>query len=107
MNRISLVLLLIGVSLISAIHRQANQTPLSGEKTIRINRMMEDISGYFPGGDHVPFYEMEVTTITVVSPGAHPHFHQPLDTVDTIKPEVVKMATPFVLALINIIANPS
>jgi len=63
--------------------------------------------GYFPGGDHVPFYEVEVPTITVVSAGVHPHFHQPSDTVDTINPDVIKMATQFVLALINIVANPS
>ena len=44
--------------------------------------------GYFPGGDHVPFYEMEVPTITVVSAGVHPHFHQASDTADTIKPDV-------------------
>jgi hypothetical protein len=92
MNRISLVLLLIGVSLISMAYGQANQTPLNGEKTILINRMMEDIFGYFPGGDHVPFYEMEVPRITVVMAGVHPHFHQSYN-VDTVKPEVVKMAT--------------
>ena len=107
MNRISLVLLLIGVSLISMTYGQANQAPLSGEKAILINRMMEDILGYFPGGDHMPFYEMKVPTITLVSAGIHPHFHQPLDTVGAIKPEVVKMATQVLLALINILANPS
>lgn len=89
----SLVLLLIGVSLISMAYGQANQTPLNGEKTILINRLMEDIFGYLPGGDLVPFYEMEVPTITVVRAGVHPHFHQSLYNVDTIKPEVVKMAT--------------
>jgi hypothetical protein len=93
MNRISLVLLLIGVSLISMAYGQANQTPLNGEKTILINRLMEDIFGYLPGGDLVPFYEMEVPTITVVRAGVHPHFHQSFYNVDTIKPEVVKMAT--------------
>jgi hypothetical protein len=50
-------------------------------------------NGYFPGGDHVPFYEMEVPRITVVRAGVHPHFHQSFYNVDTIKPEVVKMAT--------------
>ena len=69
--------------------------------------MMEDIFGYFPGGDHVPFYEMEDPTITIVSGGVHPHFHQPSDTADTLKSEVTKMATQFVLALINLLANPS
>jgi len=63
--------------------------------------------GYFPGGDHVPFYEMEVPTITVVSAGVHPHFHQASDTADTIKPDVVMTAAQFVLNLLDILANPS
>jgi Zn-dependent M28 family amino/carboxypeptidase len=63
--------------------------------------------GYFPGGDHVPFFEAGVPTITIVSAGIHPHFHQPSDTTATMKPEVVKTAAQFVLALIDILANPS
>ena len=63
--------------------------------------------GYFPGGDHVPFFEAEVPTITIVSAGIHPHFHQPLDMAATMKPEVVKTAAQFVLALLDILANPS
>ena len=63
--------------------------------------------GYFPGGDHVPFYEGEVPTITVVSAGVHPHFHQPSDTADTLKPDVVMTAAQFVLHLLDILANPS
>ena len=63
--------------------------------------------GYFPGGDHVPFYEMEVPTITVVSAGVHPHFHQPSDTAEEIDPETVRMAARFVLSLVNLLANSS
>lgn len=63
--------------------------------------------GYFPGGDHVPFYEVGVPTITIVSAGVHPHFHQPSDTTKEIDPEIVTMASQYVLALINLLANPS
>ena len=65
------------------------------------------IYGYFPGGDHVPFYESKVPTITVVSAGVHPHFHQASDIADTINPNVVMTATQFVLSLLDILANPS
>jgi Zn-dependent M28 family amino/carboxypeptidase len=63
--------------------------------------------GYFPGGDHVPFYEMEVPTITAVSAGVHPHFHQPSDTAEEIDPETVRMAARFILSLVNLLANSS
>lgn len=58
-----------------------------------------DLYGFFPGGDHVPFKEAGVPTITVVSGGIHPHFHQPTDTADTIDPQILKTAARFVLAL--------
>jgi Peptidase family M28/PA domain len=58
-----------------------------------------DLYGFFPGGDHVPFKEAGVPTITVVSGGIHPHFHQPADTADTIDPKILKVASQFVLAL--------
>ena len=58
-----------------------------------------DLYGFFPGGDHVPFKEAGVPTITVVSGGIHPHFHQPTDTADTIDPKILKAASQFVLAL--------
>ncbi len=58
-----------------------------------------DLYGFFPGGDHVPFKEAGVPTITVVSGGIHPHFHQPTDTADTIEPKILKAASQFVLAL--------
>ena len=63
--------------------------------------------GYFPGGDHVPFHDAGIPTITIVSAGVHPNFHQPSDTAATINPDVVRTATQFVLALINRLANPS
>ena len=58
-----------------------------------------DLYGYFPGGDHVPFKEAGVPTVTVVSGGIHPHFHQPTDTADTIDSEIVKSVARYVLAL--------
>jgi hypothetical protein len=58
-----------------------------------------DLYGFFPGGDHVPFKEAGVPTVTVVSGGVHPHFHQPTDTADTIDPEIVKTVARYVLAL--------
>ena len=63
--------------------------------------------GYFPGGDHVPFYEAGVPTITVVSAGVHPQFHQPTDTPETINPEILKTAAQFVLSLIDTLAYPT
>ena len=63
--------------------------------------------GYFPGGDHVPFYEKEVPTITVVSAGIHPSFHQPSDTAEGIDPDIVTTATQFVLSLVSLLANSS
>ena len=64
-----------------------------------------DLYGFFPGGDHVPFKEAGVPTVTVVSGGVHPHFHQPTDTADTIDPEIVKSVARYVLALAWQLAN--
>jgi hypothetical protein len=64
-----------------------------------------DLFGYFPGGDHVPFKEAGVPTVTVVSGGAHPHFHQPSDTADTINPEILQSVARYVLALTWQLAN--
>jgi hypothetical protein len=58
-----------------------------------------DVYGFFPGGDHVPFKEAGVPTVTVVSGGVHPHFHQPTDTADTIDPGILKTVAQFVLAV--------
>jgi Zn-dependent M28 family amino/carboxypeptidase len=63
------------------------------------------VYGYFPGGDHVPFYEMEVPTLTVVSAGVHPHFHQPSDIAKEIDPETVRTAARFVLSLVTLLAK--
>ncbi len=57
-----------------------------------------DVYGFFPGGDHVPFKEAGVPTITIVSGGIHPHFHQPTDTADTINPEIVHTVARYVLS---------
>ncbi|MEO6202584.1 MAG: M20/M25/M40 family metallo-hydrolase [Nitrospirales bacterium] len=61
--------------------------------------------GYFPGGDHVPFFEAGVPTVTVVSSGRHPHFHQPSDTLESIQPENLAIATKFLFSLITLLAD--
>jgi hypothetical protein len=64
-----------------------------------------DVFGYFPGGDHVPFKEAGVPTITVVSSGVHTNFHQTSDTVDTINAEILQSVARYVLALAWHLAN--
>ena len=64
-----------------------------------------DLYGFFPGGDHVPFKEAGVPTVTIVSGGIHPHFHQPTDTADTINPEILHTVARYVLALTLQLAN--
>ena len=64
-----------------------------------------DVYGYFPGGDHVPFKEAGVPTVTIVSGGVHPHFHQPTDTADTINPDILQTAARYMLALTWQLAN--
>lgn len=59
-----------------------------------------DVFGFFPGGDHVPFKEAGVPTITVVSGGIHPQFHQPTDTADTVNPDILAAAARYVLAMV-------
>lgn len=58
-----------------------------------------DLFGFFPGGDHVPFKEAGVPTVTVVSGGIHPHFHQPTDTADSVDPTILSAAARYVLAM--------
>jgi Zn-dependent M28 family amino/carboxypeptidase len=58
-----------------------------------------DLFGFFPGGDHVPFKEAGVPTVTIVSGGIHPHFHQPTDAVDTLNPTILSAAARYVVAL--------
>ncbi|WP_172834052.1 M20/M25/M40 family metallo-hydrolase [Nitrospira japonica] len=59
-----------------------------------------DLFGFFPGGDHVPFKEAGVPTITVVSGGSHAHYHKPTDTPDTVNPRILESAARYVLALV-------
>ena len=59
-----------------------------------------DVFGFFPGGDHVPFKEAGIPTVTVVSGGVHPHFHQPTDTSDTVNPDILAAAARYVLAML-------
>lgn len=64
-----------------------------------------DLFGFFPGGDHVPFKEAGVPTITIVSGGPHPHFHQPSDSFDTVRPEILERTVRYVAALAWRLAN--
>ena len=59
-----------------------------------------DLFGFFPGGDHVPFKEAGIPTVTVVSGGTHPHFHQPTDTADTVNPEILTAVARYVLSIV-------
>ena len=64
-----------------------------------------DLFGFFPGGDHVPFKEAGVPTITIVSGGPHPHFHQPSDGSHTVRPEILELTVRYVVALAWQLAN--
>ena len=64
-----------------------------------------DFFGFFPGGDHVPFKEAGVPTVTIVSAGTHPHFHQPTDRAETVNPEILAKAARYALALTLQLAN--
>lgn len=63
-----------------------------------------DLYGYFPGGDHVPFRAAGVPTVTVVSGGGHPHFHQPTDVAETVQPAMLEAVARYVLALVWLLA---
>jgi Zn-dependent M28 family amino/carboxypeptidase len=69
----------------------------AGRKSGLADRL--DIFGFFPGGDHVPFKEAGIPTITIVSGGTHPHFHHPTDTVDSLSPDLLAAAAQYVLTL--------
>jgi hypothetical protein len=75
----------------------------AGKAAVRADTL--DLFGFFPGGDHVPFKEAGVPTATVVSGGPHPDFHQPTDTADKVKPEILESTARFVLALAWQLAN--
>jgi hypothetical protein len=64
-----------------------------------------DLFGFFPGGDHVPFKEADISTVTIVSGGIHPHFHRPSDRADTINPEILQTVARYVLSLTWQLAN--
>lgn len=64
-----------------------------------------DLFGFFPGGDHVPFKEAGIPTVTVVSGGVHPHFHQQSDTAETVNPDILHTTARYVLALAWRLAN--
>ncbi|HNP82085.1 MAG TPA: M28 family peptidase [Nitrospira sp.] len=69
----------------------------AGERAGLADRI--DLFGFFPGGDHVPFKEAGVPTVTVVSGGIHPHFHQPTDTADTVNADILSAAARYILAI--------
>lgn len=58
-----------------------------------------DLFGFFPGGDHVPFKEAGVPTMTVVSSGGHPDFHQPTDTAEKVQPAILEAVARYALSL--------
>ena len=64
-----------------------------------------DLFGFFPGGDHVPFKEAGVPTVTIVSGGIHPHFHRPSDRAETVSPDLLQTAARYMLALTWQMAN--
>ncbi|MBS0171282.1 MAG: M28 family peptidase [Nitrospira sp.] len=70
----------------------------AGERAGLTDRL--DLFGFFPGGDHVPFKEAGIPTLTVVSGGTHPHFHQPTDTADTVNPEILTAVARYVLSIV-------
>jgi len=64
-----------------------------------------ELYGLFPGGDHVPFAEAGLPTAAIVTAGSHPDFHQPTDTPEKIKPELLALITRYTLALVWALAN--
>ena len=64
-----------------------------------------DLFGFFPGGDHVPFKEAGIPTVTIVSSGVHPHLHRPSDRADTVSPDILQTAARYLLALAWQLAN--
>lgn len=75
----------------------------SGQRTGLADKL--DLFGFFPGGDHMPFKEAGVPTVTVVSSGRHPDFHQPTDTGDKVQPAILVAAAHYVTALVWQLAN--
>jgi Zn-dependent M28 family amino/carboxypeptidase len=66
-----------------------------------------DVFGFFPGGDHVPFKEAGVPTVTIVSGGPHPDFHQPTDTAAKVQPAILEAVARYTLAVIWKLAEES
>ena len=64
-----------------------------------------DVYGFFPGGDHVPFKEAGIPTITIVSGGVHPDFHQPTDTGDKVQPAILEAVARYVTSQVWKLAN--
>src|SRR3989441_452349 len=64
-----------------------------------------ELYGLFPGGDHRPFAEAGLPTAAIVTARSHPDFHQPTDTPQNIKPELLALITPYTLALVWALAN--
>ena len=77
----------------------------AGERAAILDQL--DLVGLFPGGDHVPFAEAGIPTAAIVSSGPHPDFHQPSDTGEKIKPDILAGVTRYTLSLLLILANDS
>lgn len=64
-----------------------------------------DVFGFFPGGDHVPFKEAGVPTITVVTSGPHRDIHQATDTADKVQPAILETVARYALAAVWLLAQ--
>lgn len=86
---------------LSKIEKAVAQAP--AEKVAMSDKL--ELFGMFPGGDHVPFAEAGIPTAAIVTSGPHPDFHQPTDTPDKIKPDLLAAVTRYTLALVLALAN--
>ena len=59
-----------------------------------------DLFGFFLVAITFPFKEAGIPTVTVVSGGPHPHFHQPTDTAGTVNPEILTAVARYVLNMV-------
>ena len=75
----------------------------AGERAGLADRL--DLFGFFPGGDHVPFKNVGIPTVTIVSSGEHPHFHHPSDRVETVNQTILETTARYVATLVWALAN--
>lgn len=84
--------------------RLEKATAQAAADTVGLGGQLE-LFGFFPGGDHVPFAEAGIPTAAIVSSGPHPDFHQPTDTPDKIRPDILASVTRLTLSLVWALAN--